>query len=312
MTGTTIALLIFIAAALIFAGKKFYDWFNDHSVDYAFGLKEAIDIRKRLKNKQYAEAEALIAKLNADNLTQVVDCVTLSLEEEQLLEWDRRAQNKNISHLFLGVYYNHQAWLARSYGFAKDVSAAQRLGFHEYQEKSREMLMLVEDSSLLGIETDARLIRYFMGNGELGQSRKYFKKVMKQDSDNLWAHLRYAEVIQPKWGGNLDLIADLRKLVASKRPLIRQVVELKLLSDSFTISQNYSGGTMEELAAEAAQKILEIDKEVSTHPPNSIHKYVVYNYLYAVAGDLGNSRMEHKYLNKMNDYYTLYPFGIMK
>jgi len=63
MKGTTIALIIFIAAVLIFIGRKIYDWLNDHTVDYAFGLKEAIDIRKRLKNKQYAEAEWTIISL---------------------------------------------------------------------------------------------------------------------------------------------------------------------------------------------------------------------------------------------------------
>ncbi len=281
--------------------------------EYTLGLDEAIKCRSLFSRGKYDEFEELFLQLNSDNLTQVIDCISLSFNGSKLMDYFQAGKNKNIANLILGAFYNHQAWRIRTHGYAKDVSDEQAFGFYEFQEKSSERLFAVDElTSSLFIEAQSRLIRYSTGMGRIKDAKLFYRQVMEKAPENLWAHLHYCEVIQPKWGGNLGLISDLMDEIKLKRSIIQYIVELKLLLDSFTLGENYFGGSMEDLKVLSKRRLKEIDKAVSTNPPTSIHRYILYCYLYALADDVGNTRLTIKNSKKMEGYLTLYPYGVIR
>lgn len=278
---------------------------------YSLGLQEAETIRALISAKAFNEAEKLIKKLNSDNLTQTVDHVTLSLSEAIFIEWQEQAKDKAITALFLGVYYSHSAWKARTNAYAKDVSQKGIEGFFFYQEKATACLTSINENFELIGEVYSRLIRISMGNSNDQAVETYYKKAIAINPDMVWPYIHYAEAIQPKWGGSLEAIDALMNALPD-RLLIRQIVELKLRLDSFIISENYFSGTMFELKEITKARLIEIDKSIKETPPKSIHRYILYNYMMALSGELNKFTMKKYYKNLMNDWYTLYPFGIPK
>lgn len=276
---------------------------------YSFGLISALNTKKLIIKNKYHEAETLIKSLNSDDLTQVLDYIALSSNETVLLNWLNESKNPNIPNLFLGVFYNHQAWRARTHSWAKDVSEERILSFIEYQKKSINNFLSIEKNSPFIEETNSRLVRHYMGEGSLKKSKEHFKKTIALNNENIWVYIHYCEVIQPKWGGNLKDIKDLLNNLP-KRKLIKQIVSLKLALDSYISNENYFGGTMDELDNIANQLLVEIDKQVTESPPRSIHRYIVYNYLFALAEELKNNPLQFKNYQKMNEFFTLYPYGI--
>jgi tetratricopeptide (TPR) repeat protein len=177
------------------------------------------------------------------------------------------------------------------------------------KKKSSNNLLSINKNSPFIEEANSRLVRHYMGEGNLEKSKEYFKKTIALNNENIWVYIHYSEVIQPKWGGNLKDIKDLLNNLP-KRKLIKQIISLKLALDSYISNENYFGGTMEELDNIANQLLVEIDRQVTKSPPISIHRYIVYNYLFALAEELKNNPLQFKNYQKMNEFFTLYPYGI--
>ena len=122
--------------------------------------------------------------------------------------------------------------------------------------------------------------------------------------------MEYAENIQPKWGGNLEII---EKFIdgLTEDPLVNQTVYLKVVWDSVLANENLFGGSMKDLKEQAKALLFEIDAELNNHPPSSIQKYVLYNYMTVVSEEFGIKALNLKYNKMMAGNFTLYPFGIM-
>ncbi len=276
---------------------------------YAFGLPSAIATKRAVENKQYAKAEQLIAELNSDDLTQTIDCLSLSMNEQIFLDWIQASQQKQIPKLFLGVHYNHQAWRARGHSYAEDVSYEGALGFFEYQDQSVEQLLEIENDPRYGEEICCRLMRNYMGMSQLPKVHEYFDKTIERNRDNLWAYVRYAEAVQPKWGGNQTLINRLLDALP-ERKLIVYCTKLKLLVDGLNEEKNYFSVPEEDIKARASSTVMKIDKEISANPIQSIHRYMLYGYMAIASSMLDLDLYFEKYEKKMNNYYALYPYGI--
>ncbi len=280
-------------------------------MDYSFGLIEAKTTADLLKQSRFDEAEKLVQSFDPDLLTLVMDFIGLTFKEESLLEWIEAKPDSDASRLALGIFYNHSAWVARTFNLAKYVSPEQRNDFHDLQELSGKFLNAINGEGRIGIEAHARLIRFSMGVSHFEGAEYHFNKIMETDPDHLWAHVHYAEAIQPKWGGYLKDVEHLLGTLSQKRRITKYVTELKLFYDALQMSICYFNMNEDEMETAARQLINNIDAELDMQPLESPQKYLVYNYQYILALKLNNTRIENKYYSKMNGYFTLYPFGIM-
>ncbi len=284
---------------------------DGEAVDYSFGMPSARKVFRLLKKRDFEGAEKIIKDVSSDDRTQIMDHIGLGLDTRFFEQWLEQGSDKNVAHLAMGVHYNHLAWMSRSNELAKHVSHEQIQGFHAFQEKSLEHLLEIDPSSPIMDETHSRLIRVYMGNGQREKMTEHYYSAIALSPNMVWPYLRYTEAIQPKWGGNLELISEFIQRLPDN-PLIKNIIELKLIADSILFETNYFGGTYPEVRQLAEKRLIEIDKEITRNPPTSIHRYVLYNYMMGVAQEIGNGFFENKYLEKMNGYYTLYPYGIIK
>ncbi len=304
----------FLALIAVYVAKRYYLGYKESKAlkdpdYYAFGLAPAIEVKRAVEHKQYVKAERLITGMNSDNLTQTIDCLTLSMDEQVFLEWLEASNQKQIPTLFVGVHYNHQGWRARSHSYAEDVSPEGAQSFYTYQAKSGARLLQVADDPRFREEACCRLIRHYMGQGNLHLAEQYFHKTIEINKDNFWAYLRFAEAAQPKWGGNLKMIDELLALLPARK-LIQHSTKLKLILDGLGAGQNYFGIPEEDIKPRTAASLAMIDKELTAESPKSIHRYVLYGYMAMLGSHLDLELYHEKYEKKMNHYYALYPFGI--
>ncbi len=304
---------ISVFAALFIAARYYLSKWknNDEAVDYSFGLQSAKDTKKHLLKGNFIEAEKIIRNANSDDRTQIMDYICLNLNTVLFEKWLDESSDKDIPHLALGIHFNHLAWMSRSHELAKHVSQEQYDGFSELQEESFKHLSVIQSDSPIMEEVHSRLIRHYMGNGNLEKVHEHFDIVRELNPNMVYPYIRYTEAIQPKWGGNLNLVSDFIKELPDNF-LIQSIVELKLIADSLLFDTNYFGGSKEDLIYQANNKMDQVDNELSKHKPPSIHRYVLYGYMMGLSEQLGNKRLEIKYLSLMDGYYSLYPFGIIK
>jgi len=284
-----------------FAGKK---------VDYSFGDVQVQKIKSKLDEQEYTSAEFLISQLDADELRQAIDHVTINGIGKTILDWKETLPDSQIANLFLGVYYIHQASLNRGNLPLDALSKKQEELFFEYSDQARDLLETVEDDKEFRAEAFAQLLRVAGTTGDFESADFYFDKCIELNPNHLWAHIEYAENIQPKWGGNLEII---EKFIddLTEEPLVNQTIYLKMVWDSVLANENLFGGTMQDLKQQAKELLFEIDAEVNNHPPTSIQKYVLFNYMTVVSEEFGIRALNKKYNKMMEGNFTLYPFGIM-
>lgn len=304
---TTIMIIGFIGYYLYskrptFGGKK---------VDYSFGDAEIQKIKSKIEEREYISAEFLIQQLDADDLRQTIDHVTLNGSEDVLLQWKEDCPNSQIAKLFLGIFYMHNATLHRGHGYADQVSGKQADSFVDYSDKAIELLENIDMDDVINVEAYSRLVRILGSTNDYEGAQKYFQKCIDINPKHLWAHIEYAEFSQPKWGVDASetnqFIDDL-----TEEPLVNQIIYLKLVWDSVLAKENLFGGSMNDLKEQAKALLFEIDAEVNNKPHSSIQRYVLYNYMTVVAEEFGIKALNQKYNKLMDNHFTLYPFGIMK
>ena len=285
-----------------FAGKK---------VDYSFGDSNLQKIKSKLEEQEYTSAEFLIHQLDADELRQAIDHVTLNGTGDTILDWKEAMPDSQMANLFLGVYYIHQASLNRGNLPLDALSTKQEELFFEYSDNAKDLLEKIDTHDEFKAEAYAQLLRIAGTTGDFKNADFYFDKCLELSPNHLWAHIEYAENIQPKWGGNLEII---EKFIddLTEDPLVNQTIYLKMVWDSVLANENLFGGTMHDLKQQAKALLFEIDAEVNNHPPTSIQKYVLYNYMTVVSEEYGIKALNQKYNKMMGGNFTLYPFGIMQ
>lgn len=307
MKAAVISIVILIALIIVVI-----KWFKKKpKVDYSFNDTTIQNINKPILNNEFSKTESEIYRLSSDMLTQTIDYIALNTKEKTLEKWLNNSAVKEVPTLILGVHYLHQAWLSRGHSKIDKVSKQGIDGFEFYQNKAFEKLQEINFDSKLSTEAYTRLIRAHMGYGQVEEAREYFYKAIEKDTDKLWAYIAYSEVIQPKWGGNTELIHELLNNLPQRR-LIQQIVELKLVHDSLQSEENYFEGSMEDLKKRATKLLNTIDNELLKKDEMSIHRFVLFGYMFMLANDINQKAISAKYFKKMNNHFTLYPFGLMK
>ena len=276
--------------------------------DYSLGLKIAEDIQAFIKNKTYSEAEALIEKADVNDITQVVDHLALSLKEEDIVAW-KKSSNSDFSKISLGVFYIHLAWISRSHQLAKDVSESSAESFHKYLLLCDGEFSELSESSIFQSEMYSRMIRLQMSLNDTSLATDYFTQVTEASPDLIWPYIHYAEMIQPKWGAELQELEVFYESLPANF-LIKSIVELKLILDSIGCDDNYFKKYNGNIKAFAAEKIKLIDTESQNADLSSIHRYILFNYMWALSDSIGNKPLLKKYAKLVGGNFTIYPFGL--
>jgi hypothetical protein len=279
-------------------------------VDYSFGLLQAKDCLLMLKKEEFDQAEAELLQLDPNDLTQTLDYLGLNLKKETFERWLERNKNSDMSKLAIGVFYLHEAWKARGYKRGHQMSQKQGELFAGYLETSRGYLSEISANFSFVAEAYWRILRTYMGIGETESAQQYYLKSKEANASLVWNYVQYSSAAQPKWGGYLELIEDLVDDLPSDR-LIQYAVRLKLMLESIGESDNLFGGSMEELWQEAKVYVEKVDTDLDNEPLVSVHKYLVYNYMYLLANELKMKSVSKKYYKLTDGYYTLLPHGIM-
>ncbi|MBO9703484.1 MAG: hypothetical protein J7604_24970 [Sporocytophaga sp.] len=298
-----------IIISIIIGLRYFFKKKKGYRRQYSLGLIAAEEVQKLIKNKAYSEAEKKIQNQSLNDITQIIDHLSLSLNEDELLKWDE-SENSDISKLTLGVFYLHLAWITRSHKLAKDVSQKDAEGFYDYLDLCEKTFESISADSFYRPELESRNIRLYMSLGDNSIASYFFDTVTKKHPDFIWPYIHYAELIQPKWGGAIE---DLERFYESLPDnfLIRSIVELKLILDSNIMSDNYFVKYNNNINEFARQKVIKIDAELNLNSVSSIHKYILYNYMVAISEDLKLNDLSKKYQKLVDGKYTIYPYGLV-
>ena len=278
--------------------------------DYGFGSRESAHILALVKASDYEAAEKGILFLDSDNLSHVVNHLSLSLPLEKIQGWLANSVHEDIPYLALGAHHHHQAWISRGHSRGDEVSEARAQGFRKHQDKAYDYLMEVSDTfPKIQAETYVRLLAVYRGDGKFEEAKAYFEMAQELVPDHLMLFVEHAETLQPKWGGSITQTAALMHGLP-ERKLIQQLVEAKLLVEGEPWKVNYFGGTMQDLKIKAQDSFLRIHHELEREPPTSIHRYMLFGYMMFLAEQTGNRTLARTYKNKLDRNLPVYPFGL--
>jgi tetratricopeptide (TPR) repeat protein len=279
--------------------------------DYSFGLDEAKEIKRELRNEEYTKVNDLIAKLSSDNVSHVVDYLALNSGEQQLKKWHLESQESSSSLLVLGAFYAHKGWAIRGNSYAFEVNEDDAFSFIDYQNEALKFLSQINDDNVFAAEMYSRLIRIHMGLGNDEKGKEAFEKCTQLDPLKVWAYIHRLEAIQPKWGGTLEETINFKSTLPNS-DIIKQIIDLKLIVDSSVSGENLISINTIDVKKHALAQIKKIDNQLSSNPQKSILRFVIYNYMVGISQEIGNEDFLNKYFRKMENHYTLYPFGIME
>ncbi len=281
------------------------------SVDYSFGRNDFKNITKWYKACSYTQVEQAVKQLNSDDLTQLCDCLALSLSEKNLLSYHTGVSDKSFSSLILGVYHSHMAWKSRGRGYGSSVSEKQANIFFEQLQLAVSYLTPLTNHPAFSAEVNARLIRVCMGLNEFESAAEFYQNSISADPNHLWAYIHYAELIQPKWGESETEIVSFFKSLPDNS-LIQTVIKLKLYYDGLIAGMNYFDVKMdtEDFNDEILAYVKELDASNTLFRVLSIHKYVIYGYMFSLASNFAEKQMSQKYWNLLENRMSLYPFGL--
>ena len=279
--------------------------------DYSFGLRESLIIKQQLDKKEYGQVEELLSKLDSDNLSHVVDHLSLNTKESELIKWYDSKNQSDAASLVLGVFYAHKGWWCRGHGVASEVTEEGALGFLDYESKAEGILTKISGNKLYVAEAHCRLIRVYMSLGDREQMLQSFNKCVSLDPLKVWAYVHKLEAIEPKWGGSKEEVSELLNQLPDSK-LISDIVNMKLLGDSFTWEEWLADDENINVVEEAKSRIRSIDRELTSSPHQSILRFMVYGYIVNLSQNTGDKDLLNKYAGKMENHYTLYPFGMTK
>ena len=236
MEGSQIGWIVFI---VIVFGFRYYlrSKRKGYRREYSLGLKSAEEIQGLIKKKDFKKAEALAQKQDLNDITQIIDHLALSLNEELLLEWEA-SQKNDFSKLALGVYYLHFAWITRGHAVADEVSDDDAKGFFDYLELCSDTFNSIPEHSFYKPEITSRKIRLGMSLEDDELAHSSFQYLSKKYPNFIWPYIQYSEFIQPKWGGNIVGVENFYESLPDNF-LIKAIVELKLILDGRIMNDYY-------------------------------------------------------------------------
>jgi len=150
----------------------------------------------------------------------------------------------------------------------------------------------------------------YMSYGNNETAGEYFKEISKNQPNFIWPFIHYAELIQPKWGSDIKDLEGFYENLPDNF-LIQSIVETKLILDSMIMDENYFSKYSTDIKGFAKEKVLAIDAKLNTENTDSIHKYILYNYMILLSDEIGDNTIKSKYKKLKDGNYTLYPHGLV-
>lgn len=304
-------ILIVILALIVWRLYRFFFIHKGPAVDYSFGRNDFKNITKWFKAGSFTQVEEAVKKLNSDDLTQLCDCIALTLTEKDILKYHNGAGDKSFSSLILGVFHSHIAYKTRGRGYGSAISEKQANEFINDLQLSVSYLSGLTQHPDFSAEASSRLIRVCMGLSEFDTAAEFFRACIKANPNHLWAYIHYAELIQPKWDDSEEQIVTFYNSLPDNN-LIQTIIKLKLYYDGLVAGMNYFDKAMgiEDYYSEIRAYIKGLDESNTLFRIPSIHKYVVYGYMFSLASNLDEKQMTQKYWKLLENRMALYPFGL--
>lgn len=303
-----LAALIPVIGALYFF-RRVVKAIKAPAINYSFGRKDFLVTGLFIQNKKLTQAEGMLAQFNSDDFTQVVDHIAISCTEKQLTKFYEMSNESPLSSLLLGAWHLHKAWIIRGHKQGSELKDKQINGYLEHLNLSVPLFQKAASENRLTAEANSRLIRVQMGLGNTDSAEQHFRAAVKAEPEHLWAYIHYAECIQPKWGGSVEQVQNLLKTLP-KNDLIRKIIRLKLMYDNYSSDIDYFGLKDRETEWNSflSETIKAFDAEISSDPPDSIQRFVLFGYMYVLAPSVDKD-LTKKYKKLIGSNFTLYPFG---
>jgi len=299
LIGFTISLLLFSLMLLSFIPTKFLSrWFDQYTgIDYSFEVKPIKKILKQIEHKKYSKAFENIKQLSVDEKTQAIDALALMLSEKKFIEWSKNDANSNLLKLVKGSRLIYDAWEARGYQYAEDTNHENALGFHELLEKAIPILNQVQGE--LKVDANDLLIRAYKGLGDIEAAKRSFEYCISAEPLHTMAHIKYLDVILPKWHGSKEEVELFIKDNMHKSPFLEYILEAIKAHEYMREDED------NKYTADYITNYEPSIKKLKTKTP---HRFILYNYLYFFGNELKNRKVTNRYERKLNDFLspTLY------
>ena len=302
-----LAALLFIAIAA-FLVKRFLSKNPTVTLDYSFGNTELKSIQILIEEGEFQRAAEAFGALTYNQQSYAVDLLALTIKTELLQSWVCTEGGTGLDGLVLATHYHHLNWQFDLNSSFAHATRPEQLKYQSNLDKAKEHLELIENSRSFFLEKSIRQIRVKLLDGKQEEAWNHFVAATNQESDAFWAYVFAADVVQPKWGGDLNNVQTLLDKLPQVTE-IRMVVMLKLIEDSFTTNENLFKGGMNDLVAFASEQLNAMHQQVQQTQLDPLHRFVVFNYMKALAERLGDKQLKQTYLTKGRGFRTLLPDG---
>lgn len=310
---TFLAILVVLLplAASAYGMYRFMKALRAPANDYSFGRTDLVEISRAISKSDFDHADMRMNQLHADDLTQVVDHIVMACPGKSIQKYLDRTENGSMASLLQGSRYLYLAWKIRGHETASKLSGKKITQYTGHLESAMKMLAKACTDRKLAAEAHSRMIRACMSLGYADQARAHFKEVMQLNRQHFWAYLHYAELIQPKWYGSVEEVSEFLKGLPSDQEMIRSAVRLKLLYDGLMSRENYFDLNEENTVQHVQDELGRVDAWIEKDQPASIHRFIIFGYMYLLAAFAKDKALEKKYKKRLGGNYALYPFGIM-
>ncbi|WP_299883197.1 hypothetical protein [uncultured Lacinutrix sp.] len=297
-----IASLLFLLLLISFIPNKILSkWFNQYTgIDYSFGNKTIKKIVKNVEYGKYNTALEQIKALTADQKTQAIDALALMLKEKQMQKWKKAEGNSAFFKLVDGSRQIYDAWEKRGYAYATETDEDSALGFLELLEKGKRTLSQVQ--GFLKVDANNLLISVNKGLSEKEVCKRAFQDCISAEPKHTMAHLNYLDVILPKWLGSEEEVDAFIIEHSKKSTFLECILKAKWLHEkvNYNEEENYTN--------EIESYLNTFEPQIHQLKTDSPNKYILYNYLYFLADEVGNKKLSKRYEKKLKEYLspTLY------
>lgn len=288
--------------------KRFLSKNPTITIDYSFGHETLNSILRMIEEGQFTRATECYFELDYQHQSYAVDLLALTASTELLQSWVCAEGGTGLDGLVLATHYHHLNWQFDLKASFAHASRAEQLKYESNLEKAKEHLELIENSRSYFLEKSIRQIRIKLLDGKQDEAWNHFIAATNQEPDAFWAYVYATDVVQPKWGGDLNKVQALLDRLPQVTE-IRMTVMLKLIEDSFNVNENLFKGEMNDLVAFATEQLKAMHQQIGQAELHPLHQYVVFNYMRNVAERLGDKPMKQVYLMKGKGYRTLIPDG---
>ena len=171
----------------------------------------------------------------------------------------------------------------------------------QYLNKAEQKLNQVQGT--LYIEAQNYLIRVYKGQSEKEKAKNAYQNCMRNAPEHIMSHLNYLDTILPKWLGSREETDAFIESNRSKNKLLVYLLEGKRVLEYFSEDEDTSI---------CQEYINQYEPQISQLKSDNPNRFILFNYVYFFADEVGNTSLEKKYLKKVKEFYATSIYGPLR